>query len=70
MSDGFSDYSLADDYQGQWARVKVLPDAPQYATIREICESGKPDKRAWRWDRSGHLWVSYHLFMTQGAYLR
>jgi hypothetical protein len=73
MSDGFSDfddYRLADKIQGQWARVRVLPEAPQYATLREICESGKPDKRAWRWDRDGHLWVSYHLFLDPGTLIQ
>jgi len=69
MGDGFSEYSLADDYPGQWARVKILPEAPQYADIRAICESGKLDKRAWRWDNHGHLWVSYHTFITQGVYV-
>lgn len=49
------------------ANLKVLPNAPQFPTVKAFVESGEADPCDWRWEGDA-IWVSLHAW--NGLYTR
>lgn len=63
------EYTPAPKFPGCRARLKIHPDAPQFATAKTWAESGAADPCDWRWDDDGSIWVAFnwHIAATDAA---